>query len=77
MAVSRCLAIHPFSDKRRQSMAYDLKLSLYWVAGIFVVIQVAVWLAHFGLFVNLVFALSAAFMWIIIGRWLFDKPEGL
>lgn len=37
----------------------------------------AVQLAPLGLFVNLSLAFSAACLWIIIGRWLFNKPDGL
>jgi hypothetical protein len=58
-------------------MPYALKLYLYlFVTGVAVVV-LSVWLAPFGLLVNLTLAVSAAYLWIIARRWLFNKPDGL
>jgi hypothetical protein len=60
---------------KRQRMPYALGFYLYlFVTGV-VVTALAVWLAPFGLLVNLTLAFSAAYLWIIVGRWLFNKPE--
>lgn len=58
-------------------MPYALKLDLYrFVAGVLVTV-IAVWPAPLDLFVNLSCAFLAAYLWIIIGRWLLNKPNGL
>ena len=58
-------------------MPYTLKFYIYlFVAGIAVTVGV-VWLAPLGLTVNLIFAISAAYLWINVGRWIFNKPDGL
>ena len=58
-------------------MPYVLKLYIYlFVAGVAVTVG-AVWLAPLGLIVNIAFALIAAYVWIIVGRRIFNKPDGL
>jgi hypothetical protein len=58
-------------------MPYVLKLHLYlFVAGV-VGFLVARWLSPLGLFVNLICAFPAAYLTILIGRRIFNKPGGL
>ena len=58
-------------------MPYVVKFYLFLFVGSVVTFAIAVRLAHLGLFVNLTLAFSAVCLWIIIGRWLFNKPDGL
>ena len=58
-------------------MPYIVRLCLYWLVVAALVVAIAVWLAPFGLHVNLLFAFSAAYAWIILGRWIFNRPDGL
>jgi hypothetical protein len=58
-------------------MPYVVKFLIFVFIGGVVTFAIAVKLAPLGLFVNLSFAFSAACLWIIVGRWLFNKPEGL
>jgi hypothetical protein len=56
---------------------YFLKLYLYlFVAGV-VGFLVARWLSPLGLLVNLICAFLAAYLTILIGRRIFNKPGGL
>jgi len=58
-------------------MPYVFKLYIYFfIIGVAVTVG-AVWLAPLGLLVNLIFAVAAAYVWIIVGRWLFSRPDGL
>ena len=58
-------------------MSYSTKLHLYLLfAGVLVTV-IAVWLAPLGLLVNIAFAVVAAYLWIIVGRRIFNKPDGL
>jgi hypothetical protein len=58
-------------------VSYVLKLHLYlFVAGV-VGFLVARWLSPLGLFVNLICAFPAAYLTILIGRRIFNKPGGL
>jgi hypothetical protein len=65
------------SDKRRRVMPYVCKFYIFLFVGPVVTFAIAVQLAPLGLFVNLSLAFSAACLWIIIGRWVFNKPDGL
>ena len=58
-------------------MPYALKLYLYLFVACVLATVIAARLTPFGLLVNLGCALVAAYPWIIIGRWLFNKPDGL
>ena len=66
-----------FISDKRQHMPYVVKLYLYLFVGGIVAVVVALWLVPLGLVVNLIFAFSAAYLWIIFGRWLFGRPGGL
>jgi hypothetical protein len=58
-------------------VSYVLKLYLYlFVAGA-VGFLVARWLSPLGLLVNLICAFPAAYLTILIGRRIFNKPGGL
>jgi hypothetical protein len=58
-------------------VAYALKLYLYlFVAGV-VGFLAARWLSPLGLFVNLICAFPAAYLTILIGRRILNKPNGL
>jgi hypothetical protein len=58
-------------------MPYVFKLYLYlFVAGV-VGFLVARWLSPLGLLVNLTCAFPAAYLTILIGRRIFNKPGGL
>jgi hypothetical protein len=52
-------------------------LYLYLFVACVLAVALAVWLAPYGLLVNLTLAFSAAYAWIIVGRWIFNKPEVL
>ena len=57
-------------------MPYALGFYLYlFVTGV-VVTALAVWLAPYGLLVNLTPKFWTAYLWSICGRWGFNKPEG-
>jgi hypothetical protein len=61
----------------RSVVSYALKLYSYlFVAGV-VGFLVARWLSPLGLFVNLISAFPAAYLTILIGRRIFNKPGGL
>jgi hypothetical protein len=58
-------------------VSYVFKLYLYlFVTGV-VGFLVARWLSPLGLFVNLICAFTVAYLTIIIGRRIFNKPNGL
>jgi hypothetical protein len=58
-------------------MPYVVKVYIFVFVGAVMTFAIAVQLAPLGLFVNLTLAFSAVCLWIIIGRWLFSKPDGL
>jgi hypothetical protein len=58
-------------------MPYVAKFYIFVLVGAVMTFAIALKLAPLGLFVNLSLAFSAACLWIIIGRWLFNKPDGL
>jgi hypothetical protein len=58
-------------------VSYVFKLYLYlFVAGV-VGFLAARWLSPLGLLVNLICAVPAAYLTILIGRRIFNKPGGL
>ena len=64
------------SDKCER-VSYGLQLFLYWLVGAALVVGLVLWIAHLGLLINLIFAFSAAYLWVILGRRIFNRPEGL
>ena len=58
-------------------MPYVVKVYIFVFVGAVLTFAIAVQLAPLGLFVNLSLAFSAACLWIIIGRRLFNKQTGL
>ena len=58
-------------------MPYVLRFYLYLFVACVLATIISVWLAPLGLLVNLTVAFTAAYLWVIIGRRLLNKPDGL
>ncbi len=56
-------------------MPYALCFYLYLLVAGVVVVVIAVWLSPLGLLVNIVFAVAAAYLTIIIGRRVLGRKQ--
>ncbi len=60
---------------KRQRMPYALCFYLYLLVAGVVGVVIAVWLSPLGLLVNIVFAVAAAYLTIIIGRRVLGRKQ--